>query len=50
MAMVAAGIANGGDVMKPYVVQEVRSPDVEILDEADPEVLHQASPVASPTT
>jgi len=42
MAMVAAGIANGGDVMRPYVVQAVRSPDVEILDEADPEVLHQA--------
>lgn len=42
MAMVAAGIANGGDVMQPYVVQAVRSPDVEILDEADPKVLHQA--------
>jgi penicillin-binding protein A len=42
MAMVAAGIANGGDVMKPYVVQEVRSPDLDVLDEADPEVLHEA--------
>ena len=42
MAMVAAGIANGGDVMKPYVVQEVRSPDLDVLDEAQPEVLHQA--------
>lgn len=42
MAMVTAGIANGGEVMKPYVVQEVRSPDLEPLDEAEPEVLHQA--------
>lgn len=42
MALVAAGIANGGEVMKPYVVQEVRSPDLDVLDEGDPEVLHQA--------
>lgn len=42
MAMVTAGIANGGAVMRPYVVEEVRSPDLEVLDEADPEVLHQA--------
>lgn len=42
MAMVAAGIANKGAVMKPYVVQEVRSPDLDVLSEANPEVLHQA--------
>ncbi|MBA2699656.1 MAG: penicillin-binding protein 2 [Nocardioidaceae bacterium] len=42
MAMVTAGIANGGAVMRPYVVQEVRSPGLDVLDEADPEVLHQA--------
>lgn len=42
MAMVAAGIANGGAVMKPYVVQQVRSPDLDVLDQAQPEVLHQA--------
>ncbi len=42
MAMVAAGIANDGAVMRPYVVQQVRSPDLEVLDEADPQVLHQA--------
>jgi len=42
MAMVAAGIANDGEVMKPYLVQQVRSPDLDVLDEADPEVLHQA--------
>lgn len=37
MAMVAAGIANGGDVMKPYVVKTVRSPNLSVLDEAHPE-------------
>jgi len=42
MAMVAAGIANGGAVMTPYVVSEVRSPDLDVLSKAEPEVLHQA--------
>lgn len=42
MAMVAAGIANDGAVMKPYVVQEIRSPDLDVLEEAQPEALHQA--------
>ena len=28
MAMVAAGIANGGTVMRPYVVDEVQAPDL----------------------
>jgi len=31
MAMVAAGIANDGTVMAPYVVDEIRSPDLELL-------------------
>ena len=42
MAMVSAGIANEGAVMRPYVVEQVRSPDLEVLDDADPEVLQQA--------
>jgi penicillin-binding protein A len=42
MAMVAAGIANGGAVMKPYIVEQVRSPDLDVLDEADPTVNSQA--------
>jgi len=42
MAMVAAGIANEGEVMRPYLVQEVRTPDAELLDEADPEALQEA--------
>ncbi len=42
MAMVSAAIANKGEVMRPYLVKEVRTPDAELLDEADPEVLQQA--------
>ncbi|KQV74745.1 cell division protein FtsI [Aeromicrobium sp. Root344] len=42
MAMVAAGIANGGDVMKPYVVKTVRSPNLRVLEQAKPERLSQA--------
>jgi peptidoglycan glycosyltransferase len=42
MAMVAAGIANNGDVMKPYLVKTVRSPNLRVLEEADPERFSQA--------
>ena len=31
MAMVAAGVANGGIVMEPYVVDRILKPDGEIL-------------------
>ena len=37
MAMVTAGIANGGTVMRPYVVDEVRAPDLSVLDKTSPE-------------
>lgn len=36
MAMVAAGVANRGVVMSPYLVQDVRSPDLEVLETAQP--------------
>ena len=42
MAMVAAGVANDGEVMKPYLVREVQAPDLSRLDQADPEVLERA--------
>jgi len=42
MAMVAAGIANEGTVMKPYVVSEVRAPDLDVLETTAPERLHEA--------
>lgn len=38
MAEVAATIANGGKLMKPTLVQEVKDPDGRTTDELDPEV------------
>ena len=37
MAMVAAGIANDGVVMKPYLVDEIKSPKLETIRRTDPE-------------
>lgn len=37
MAMVGAGIANGGVVMKPYLVDEIKSPKLDVLEKTDPE-------------
>ena len=42
MAMVAAGVANDGEVMEPYLVREVQAPDLSRLDQADPKVLNRA--------
>jgi peptidoglycan glycosyltransferase len=42
MAMVAAGIANQGVVMKPYIVDSIQSPDLETLRQTEPEELSQA--------
>jgi peptidoglycan glycosyltransferase len=39
MALVGAGIANGGTVMKPYLVDEVRSHDLEVVGKTDPAAL-----------
>ncbi len=37
MALVAGGIANGGRVMKPYYLQEVVTPDGQVVGKAQPE-------------
>ncbi len=42
MAMVAAGIANGGSVMTPYLVDEQQSADLDVLSKTEPEELSQA--------
>jgi len=42
MAMVAAGVANDGVVMKPYLVDEVRAPDLSVLETAHPEEMSRA--------
>lgn len=36
MAMVVAGIANGGTVMSPYLVEQTTSPDLDVLYKTDP--------------
>ena len=42
MAMVMAGIANGGKVMKPYLVDEVQSAEYDTLEQTDDEEFRQA--------
>ncbi len=42
MAMVSAGIANRGTVMKPYLVQSVLGSDLTVIDSAKPEQLSDA--------
>ena len=46
MAMVAAGVANGGDVMTPYLVREVQAPDLTRLSLAEPSTYRRAVPRA----
>ena len=42
MAMVTAAIANDGDVMRPYVVDEVRAPNLSVLDKTEPQTISKA--------
>ncbi|MDT0331010.1 peptidoglycan D,D-transpeptidase FtsI family protein [Nocardiopsis lambiniae] len=42
MAMVAAGVANGGEVMRPYVVDSVRDSDLSVITQTSPETHSQA--------
>ncbi len=42
MAMVTAGIANGGVVKRPYLVDEVQSAEYDVLEKADDSDLSQA--------
>jgi peptidoglycan glycosyltransferase len=47
MAMVAAGIADGGTVMRPYVVDEIRAPDFSVLEKTNPEAYRSNAVSAS---
>jgi peptidoglycan glycosyltransferase len=38
-AMIAAAVANGGTLMQPYLVDQVRAPDLTVVDQTDPEVM-----------
>ncbi|MGR7024602.1 peptidoglycan D,D-transpeptidase FtsI family protein [Geodermatophilus sp. URMC 62] len=40
-AMVAAAVANDGTLMTPYLVDQVRAPDLTVIDRADPEELSE---------
>jgi peptidoglycan glycosyltransferase len=42
MAMVAAAIANQGVVMTPYLVEELRARDLDVLSRTDPQELGRA--------
>ena len=42
MAMVAAGVANDGVVMRPYLVESVIGSDLSVIESADPQELSQA--------
>ncbi|QIK74898.1 peptidoglycan D,D-transpeptidase FtsI family protein [Nocardioides piscis] len=42
MAMVAAGIANDGEVMQPYLVDRVRAPNASLLDQTEPSTYSEA--------
>ena len=42
MAMVSAAIANGGRLMKPYVVDKVRAADLSVVSETKPTLLSTA--------
>ncbi len=42
MAMVTAGIANGGTVMRPYLVDEEQSADLDVIQKTEPQELSQA--------
>ena len=42
MAMVAAGVANGGVVMEPFVVQRIRGPDGTVIRRTKPKELGRA--------
>ena len=41
MALVTATVANNGQGMRPYLVDEVRSPDLSVLEKTSPEELPQ---------
>ncbi|GAA0395320.1 penicillin-binding protein A [Acrocarpospora corrugata] len=42
MLLVAAGIANGGEVMKPYLINKIVGPDGSVLDETEAEPFTEA--------
>jgi penicillin-binding protein A len=42
-AMVAAAVGNDGQLMRPYMVDQVRAPDLTVIDRTEPELLSEAT-------
>ena len=42
VAMISAGVANGGEVMEPHLVAAIRNRDLEVIDRTDPRTLSRA--------
>ena len=42
-AMIASAVANDGDLMTPYMVDQLRAPDLSVIDRTEPEVLSEAT-------
>ena len=42
VAMIAAAVANGGQLMQPYLVKAVRAPDLSVISQTNPTSLGQA--------
>jgi peptidoglycan glycosyltransferase len=40
-AMIASAVANDGTLMNPYLVDQVRAPDLSVIDQTDPEELSE---------
>ena len=49
MAMVSAGIANGGTVMKPYLVNRVTSSSLDVIDQGNPTKIEDQPAVSNKT-
>jgi peptidoglycan glycosyltransferase len=47
VAMISAAVANDGDLMEPYLIQDVRDSDLELVDQTNPRRF--ASPFSSST-
>ncbi|MCQ4083231.1 penicillin-binding protein 2 [Streptomyces sp. RB6PN25] len=42
MAMIAAAVANDGKLMKPYMVDQLRAPNLNVIEQTTPQVMDQA--------
>jgi peptidoglycan glycosyltransferase len=40
-AMIASAVANDGTLMSPYLVDQVRAPDLSVIDQTDPDELSE---------